>query len=215
MLDPTHLLNSAGAAVALLVLGVMIFAESGLLVGFFLPGDTLLFPAGFFAGQGKFSLTAAILVAWLAATLGNEMGYTIGQKTGPRLFNKKDSVVFRQEYLARAKGFYDRHGSKTILLARFLPIVRTFAPLIAGAAAMERRKFTVFNALGGGLWVTTVMLLGYWLGNKIPNIDHYLLPAVLAATVLTFGPTLFHILRDKRLRSWLGGQWKRIWKRIG
>lgn len=208
------MLDGAGAIVALVIIASIVFAESGLLFGFFLPGDTLLFPAGFFAAQGKFSLLGAILAAWIASIAGNEVGYLIGKKTGPRLFRKKDGVIFRQEYLVKASDFYSRHGNKTILLARFLPIVRTFAPLVAGAARMKRRQFTIFNIIGGGVWVTTIILLGYWLGSKIPNIDHYILPAIFAATVFTFGPTLIHILRDKRLRQWLVGQWKRVWKRV-
>ncbi len=214
MLDPNHLLNSAGAVTSLIIIGFIIFAESGLLIGFFLPGDTLLFPAGFFAAQGKLSLAGVLLVAWIGSVIGNEAGYLIGKKTGPRLFRKKDGIVFRQEYIVKAGDFYERHGGKTVLLARFLPIVRTFAPLVAGAAHMKHRTFSVYNICGGGLWVTSVVLLGYWLGSKIPNIDHYLLPAVLLASVFTFGPTLYHVVKDVRLRTWLIGQWKRIWNRV-
>lgn len=213
MLDPNHLLSSAGELTTLLIIGAIVFAESGLLIGFFLPGDTLLFPAGFFAAQGKLPLAGVIAIAWLGSVIGNELGYLIGEKTGPRLFRKKDGIVFRQEYIVRARDFYERHGGKAILLARFLPIIRTFAPLVAGAANMNRRKFLIFNVLGGGIWVAGVVMLGYWLGSKIPNIDRYLLPAVLVATSFTFGPTVYHILRDQRLRTWLRGQFKRVIRR--
>lgn len=214
MLDPNHLLDGAGALTTLIIIGGIIFAESGLLIGFFLPGDTLLFPAGFFAAQGKLPLAGVLLAAWIGSVLGNEVGYFIGKKTGPRLFRKKDGIVFRQEYITKASDFYELHGGKTILIARFLPIIRTFAPLVAGAAKMDRRKFSLYNLFGGGLWVLSVVLLGYWLGSKIPNIDHYILPAVFVATAFTFGPTLYHILKDERLRAWLRGQFKRITRRV-
>jgi membrane-associated protein len=214
MLDPNHLLSGAGTLTTLIIIGFIIFAESGLLVGFFLPGDTLLFPAGFFAAQGKLPLAGVLLVAWVGSILGNEVGYYIGKKTGPRLFRKKDGLVFRQEYIVKASDFYERHGGKTVLLARFLPVIRTFAPLVAGAAKMDRRKFSLYNVVGGGLWVTALILLGYWLGSKIPNIDHYILPAVGVATLFTFGPTVYHIAKDERLRVWLRGQFKRVGRRF-
>lgn len=210
----THILNSAGVVGGLIAIGSIIFAESGLLIGFFLPGDTLLFPAGFFAATGKFPLLGVIIAAWIGAILGNESGYIIGQKTGPRLFRKKDGLVFRQDYVTKAEAFYEKYGAKTILIARFLPIIRTFAPLVAGVGSMDRKKFVIYNIIGAGLWVTSVVLLGYWLGSKIPNIDRYIIPGILVATVFTFGPTIIHLAREPRLRLWLKDQLKRVFNRL-
>lgn len=213
-MDVTHLLESAGVIGGLLVVAVIIFAEAGLLIGFFLPGDTLLFPAGFFAAQGKLPLAGVLLAAFLGSVIGNEVGYIIGQKTGPRVFRKKDGIVFRREYITRANEFYEKHGGKTIILARFLPILRTFAPLVAGVGTMDRKRFTLYNIIGAAGWVTSVVLLGYWLGSKIPNIDHYILPAIGLATVFTFGPTILHLAREPRLRAWVGAQWRRVMLRL-
>jgi membrane-associated protein len=214
VMDVTHLLESAGVIGGLLAVGVIIFAEAGLLIGFFLPGDTLLFPAGFFAAQGKLPLAGVLIVAFLGSVIGNEVGYIIGKKTGPRVFRKKDGIIFRQEYITKANEFYEKHGGKTIILARFLPILRTFAPLVAGVATMNRRKFFLYNLIGGAGWVSTTVLLGYWLGSKIPNIDHYILPAIGIATLFTFGPTILHQLREPRLRAWVGSQWHRVVLRL-
>ena len=153
-------------------------------------------------------------VIFFAAIVGDNVGYMIGKKSGPRLFKKKDGIVFRQDYVLRAEKFYEKHGGKTIIIARFVPIVRTFAPMVAGIGNMDRKKFVLYNIVGAAIWTVSVVLLGYWLGSKIPNIDHYLLPAVGIATLFTFGPTLWHLLRDKRLRAFLGDQWKRVLLRL-
>src|SRR6266542_5348661 len=130
MLDPTHLLEGLGVIGGLLLIGAIIFAESGLLIGFFLPGDTLLFTAGFFASTGKLPLAGVLLVIFLGAVAGDNLGYTIGKKSGPKLFKKKDGLIFRQAYIQRAEDFYKKHGGKTVMMARYVPIVRTFAPLV-------------------------------------------------------------------------------------
>lgn len=213
-MDVTNLLESAGVIGGLLAIAAIVFAEAGLLIGFFLPGDTLLFPAGFFAAQGKLPLAGVLLAAFLGSVIGNEVGYIIGKKTGPRVFRKKDGIIFRREYITKANLFYEKHGGKTIILARFLPIIRTFAPLVAGVGNMNRRRFFIYNLVGAAGWVGSTVMLGYWLGSKIPNIDHYILPAIGAATLFTFGPTLVHLLREPRLRSWLGDQWHRIVTRL-
>ena len=213
-MDVNHLLESAGVLGGLIAIGGIIFAESGLLIGFFLPGDTLLFPAGFFAAQGKLPLAGVIISAFIGSVIGNEVGYVIGKKSGPRIFRKKDGIVFRQEYITKSEAFYEKHGGKTIILARFMPIVRTFAPLVAGVGNMDRKKFTLYNIIGGGLWVISTVLLGYWLGSKIPNIDHYILPAVAVAMLFTFGPTIVHLAKDERLRTFIGSQWQRVTLRL-
>lgn len=204
-IEPTQLIQGASALTALLIIGGIVFAESGLLIGFFLPGDTLLFTAGFFAAQGHLPLGWLIVVVVACAIAGDSVGYSIGRRTGPRIFRKQDGLFFRQEYVAKAESFYEEHGGKTIILARFLPIIRTFAPLVAGVGKMKYRRFLAFNVVGAVIWGAGVVLLGHWLGSKIPNIDKYLLPAVLLATLFTFSPMILHLAKDKKLRHgiWL------------
>lgn len=197
MFDVQHLIENGG----LLLIGFMVFAETGLLIGFFLPGDTLLFTAGFFAAQGKFSLIWLIFVLIGAAVAGNEVGYEIGSRTGKRVFSKKDGLIFREEHITRAEKFYERHGGKTIILARFVPIVRTFSSVVAGVGNMPRIKFFIYNIVGAILWCTSLALLGYWFGSKIPNIDKYLLPLILLAILTTSGPTLIHLIKELLTRS--------------
>lgn len=192
MFSVAHIIESGG----LLLIGVIIFAESGLLAGFFLPGDTLLFTAGFFAAQGKLPLGWLLIIVLFAAVAGYEAGYHIGLKFGKRLFRKKDGLIFRQEYLEKSEVFYEKHGGKTIMLSRFVPLVRTFAPVVAGIGSMPRPKFTLYNVIGGAIWTAGVILLGHWLGSKIPNIDHYLLPIILLAMAISFGPTLYHLAKS-------------------
>ncbi len=197
MFDVTHMIESGG----LLLITFIIFAESGLLAGFFLPGDTLLFTAGFFAAQGKLSLPLLIILVLLAAIAGYETGYQIGKRYGKRLFRKKDGLIFRQEYLERSAKFYEKHGGKTIMLSRFVPVVRTFAPIVAGIGDMPRKRFSLFNVAGGTIWTVGVVLLGHWLGSKIPNIDRYLLPVILFAMAISFAPTIWHLLKNEKLRE--------------
>ncbi len=196
MLNINHILETGG----ILLVGLIVFAESGLLFGFFLPGDTLLFPAGFFAAQGKLPLIPLIIVVVICAFAGDNTGYFIGHKTGKKIFRKKDGLIFRSAYLIRAEKFYEKHGGKTIMLARFLPLVRTFAPVVAGAANMSRKKFVLFDMIGCLVWAVSIILLGYFLGSKIPNIDKYILPVIAVTSVLTFGPSLYHIFSDDKIR---------------
>ncbi|MEI7632097.1 MAG: DedA family protein [bacterium] len=209
LINVEQLLQSGGV----LLVAAIVFAESGLLIGFFLPGDTLLFTAGFFASQGKLSIWLLLIATVLAAAIGDNVGYMIGKKTGHRIFNKKDGVLFRAEYIVKAQEFYEKHGGKTITLARFVPIIRTFVPVIAGVAEMNRKKFMYYNILGACLWGIGVTMLGYLLGSKIPNIDKYLLPAVGLATIFTFGPPILHILIDPRSRSNLFNYFKNKFKK--
>lgn len=183
------------------VFGV-VFAESGLLIGFFLPGDSLLFISGFLASQGLLDIhTLAIGVA-ISAILGDSVGYYLGKRMGKRIF-KKENKYIKQEHLEKTDKFYSKHGGKTIILARFVPIIRTFAPFVAGASKMHYGKFLQFNIIGGLVWGAGVSYLGYFLGNSIPNIDSYLLPITLVIVIISFLPGLIHYLTDSKNRSFL------------
>ena len=191
MLNPSELIQSGG----LLFIGLIVFAESGMLVGFFFPGDTLLLSAGVFAAQGKLPLAGLLLIVSLAAVAGDNTGYQIGKTMGPRLFRKKDGLLFRQAYVEQAEKFFERYGSKSMLIAHFIPVVRTFAPIVAGVGKMPRGKFAFFDAIGDSAWAIVVTMLGYWFGSKIPNIDHYVLPVVGLAVLFSFGPMVYHLIK--------------------
>jgi membrane-associated protein len=201
MFSPTDLLDGAGVLLSLITIGGIVFAESGLLVGFFLPGDTLLLTAGIFAAQGKLPIGLTLAVIALAAIAGDNIGYVIGKTVGRRLFRKRDGLLFRQEYVERAEHFYERFGSKTMLLAHFVPVIRTFAPIVAGVAHMNRTQFVIYDAIGDTAWAIIVTMLGFWFGSRIPNIDHYILPAVGAAMIFTFSPMLWHLATDKEFHA--------------
>src|SRR5438477_5014209 len=149
----------------LLMLVVIIFAETGLMVGFFLPGDSLLVTAGVFSAAGHLELWTLLAAVTAAAIVGDQVGYWIGYRAGPLLFRREDSLLFKRRHLLRAHAFYERHGGKTIILARFMPIIRTFAPVVAGVGEMEYHRFVSFNVVGGFLWVVSMTLIGYYLGQ--------------------------------------------------
>lgn len=169
-----YLLDEFGIYVYI-ALFLIVFAETGLAVGFFLPGDSLLFVAGLFAAAGKLDVFVLLISLFVAGILGDAVGYYTGRKAGSSLFNRPKSFVFRPEYLQKAHAFYEKHGGKTIILARFVPIVRTFAPIVAGAAQMPYRKFILFNITGGFLWVFSMVLGGYFLGSVIERAIQNLL----------------------------------------
>jgi membrane-associated protein len=200
--DPLQLLGSFGGA-ATVALFALIFAETGLLVGFFLPGDSLLFTAGLLASQSKpgqphLNLAVVLAGCTAAAVIGDQVGFTIGRTAGPRLLQRPDSRVFKQEYVDRTEGFFDRHGPKTVMLARFVPVVRTFAPVLAGVGKMHRRTFVVFNVLGACLWVIGITLIGYLLAGAIgSSIDAYVFPIIGAIVVLSLIPPLLEWRRTK------------------
>ncbi|MGB7412612.1 MAG: VTT domain-containing protein [Thermosynechococcaceae cyanobacterium] len=177
----------------------IIFAESGLFIGFFLPGDSLLFTAGFLASQ-PYSLNLWILIAgcFVAAVTGDNVGYKTGKHFGRRLFQRKESWLFNPKNLVRSQQFYEQHGRKTIFLARFLPVVRTFAPVVAGMGAMKYSIFFAYNLLGGAVWTVGLCLLGYYLGQIIPEVDRYLLPIVLVIIVVSVLPSLLHLYQERR-----------------
>ena len=197
MFDLDSLLKTVGYA----GIFAIVFAESGLLVGFFLPGDSLLFAAGFLASQGFFNIAILCLVTFVAAVLGDNVGYWFGKKAGPRVFKKEDSLIFSKTNVEKSQAFYEKHGGKTIILARFIPVVRTFAPVIAGVGKMEYKKFLFYNLTGGVIWGIGVTALGYLLGNSIPDVDKYLIPIAALIIFVSIAPALWHLLRDQEKRA--------------
>ena len=188
---------------ALGILGVLgaVFAESGLFIGFFLPGDSLLFTAGFLSSQGYFSPPLLMAGSFIAAVLGDNVGYAFGKRVGPKIFKREDSLLFHQNHLEKAQRFYEKHGGKTIILARFMPIVRTCAPILAGVGKMEYRVFFFYNVIGGFLWAVGLTGLGYFLGSSIPGIDRYIIPIVLFIIVISVVPPFIHVMRSREHRE--------------
>ena len=183
MFNVEHIVQTLG------LLGViaLVFAESGLLIGFFLPGDSLLFTAGFLASAGYMSIFVLAGLSFVAAVVGDSTGYYIGRKGGP--------VVFKEGQIEQAHRFFERHGEKAIILARFIPVIRTLVPTAAGVGKFEYKKFIRYNLIGGALWGAGMPLAGYFLGRSIPNIDHYLLPIIILIIVISLIPTALHLTR--------------------
>lgn len=179
----------------------IVFAESGLLIGFFLPGDSLLFTAGFLASQGFFSVWVLAGLCFLGAVLGDSFGYAFGRRVGPKIFTREDSLFFNKSHLEKARVFYEKHGGKAIVIARFMPIIRTFAPILAGVGEMKYSHFFFYNIFGGFAWAVGLTFLGYYLGSVIPGIDKYLLPIIAVIIFLSILPSLIHILRNKENRE--------------
>jgi len=178
----------------------IVFSETGLLVGLFLPGDSLLFTVGVVAGAGQLDLLTVIVVLSAAAMLGDSTGYFLGRKTGPRIFSRPDSRLFKQEYVTRTHAFYERYGGKTIIMARFVPIVRTFAAFVAGVGKMPYLRFLPFSVSGGIGWVTLMTVLGYELG-AIPVVRQYFDKVVLLIIAVSLLPTVIEIWKARRRRS--------------
>lgn len=179
----------------------IVFAESGLLVGFFFPGDSLLFTAGFLASQGIFHIGILITLAFFAAVAGDSVGYSFGLRIGRKVFRREDSLLFHKDHLLRAEAFYARHGKKTIVIARFLPVIRTFAPIVAGIGRMHYPTFLAYNLIGGVLWAIGIPLAGYYLGSVVPDVDRYLIPIIIGIIVASLLPTIIHILRHTEDRQ--------------
>jgi len=202
--------QTAMPIVVVLIVAAIVFAESGLLIGFFLPGDSILFTLGFLIqGTNTFRLDINILlvicILFTAAVIGDNTGYTFGKKIGPRLFKKPNSLLFKQENVQKAQEFYDQHGGKTIIIARFIPIVRTFVPLIAGIGKMNHKTFFLFNMIGAFLWTVGITMLGYFLGAALGkmgvDIDTILLPIIFVILIASISPALYHLLKDKKQRQ--------------
>lgn len=198
---------SVGSTAAILAILAIVFAESGLLIGFFLPGDSLLFTAGFLVHTGVLHINIHLLVflIFLAAVAGDSVGYTFGRRVGRKLFNRPNSLLFRQENIEHAEHFYEKHGSLTIIIARFIPVVRTFAPIIAGVGQMRYATFITFNVIGGLLWSAAITYLGYSVGTLLGrlgiDIDTIILPVVAIIILISVTPPAIHILKDKKRRQ--------------
>jgi membrane-associated protein len=180
-------------------LTAIIFTETGLLIGFFLPGDSLLVTAGLLCSQPEFGLNVYLLGLLLtaAAIVGDTVGYKIGQVSGPRIFTREESLLFRRAHLLRAQAFYEKHGGKTIIIARFVPIIRTFAPVVAGVGQMRYRSFLAYNVVGGVLWVWSMLFTGYFLGRWVPGIDQHIEKVILVVIFLSILPGIIAWLRER------------------
>jgi membrane-associated protein len=178
----------------------IIFAESGIMLGFFLPGDSLLIVAGLLAKAGLMDIRVLIFGCFVAAVFGDNIGYATGHRYGRKLFTKEDSIFFHKKHLIKAQNFYEEHGKKTIVLARFLPIVRTFAPIVAGIASMHYRTFMSYNLIGGFVWTFLVTLLGYFIADIIPEetLDKYLIAIILVVIVISLVPSIIHLIKESR-----------------
>ena len=197
--DPRALVQAAGYV----GLTAIIFTETGLLIGFFLPGDSLLVTAGLLASQPEFGLNVYVMgfLLSIAAVVGDTVGYHIGKATGPRIFTRENSLFFNRKHLIRAHEFYERHGGKTIVLARFMPIVRTFAPVVAGVADMRYRDFITYNIFGGVLWVWSMLMTGYVLGRYIPGVERHIEKIIILVIFLSILPGIIAWVREKRRPS--------------
>ena len=189
-----------GSPVFLAVIAAVVFAESGLLVGFFLPGDSLLFSAGLvLALTDRADLLALLLpIVFVAAALGDQVGYLFGARVGPSLFTRPDSRIFKQENVTRSHEFFERHGARALVLARFVPVVRTFTPILAGVSGMRYRTFVTYNIAGAALWSALALLLGYGLGDRFPDLEKYLTPILFVIVFLSLLPVLLELRKARR-----------------
>jgi membrane-associated protein len=183
------------------VLAAIVFTETGLLVGFFLPGDSLLITAGLVAATGALNIWLLNLLLCVAAIVGDSVGYAIGRRLGPALFTREKSRLFNPKHIERTRTFYARYGAKTIVIARFVPIIRTFAPVVAGVGGMEYRRFLTYNIVGGVGWVVSMTWAGYLLGHAIPDINRHIHIVVIVVILLSFIPIAVEILRERRRRT--------------
>ncbi|MBI5138366.1 MAG: VTT domain-containing protein [Candidatus Vogelbacteria bacterium] len=180
-------------------LGIMlvVFIESGLFI-FFLPGDSLLFTAGFLASQNYFSLPLLLAICFIAAVAGDSAGYAVGKKMGQKLFARPDTWYFKKDHLEKTKNYFEKYGKKTIIIARFVPIVRTFAPLLAGVGEMKYQTFISYNVIGGALWVFGLTMGGYVLGSNVKNVDKYLLPIIGVIIIVSLIPAVWEVYKSRK-----------------
>ncbi len=197
LLNPQFLISTLGFVGVIAI----IYLETGAFFGFFFPGDSLLVTAGFLASQGHLPIVALLICTFIAAVLGDSTGYAFGKKVGPAIFTKEDSIFFNKKYLLRAQEFYEKHGVITIILARFMPVVRTFAPIVAGIGNMKYRTFLAFNIIGGFIWTWLMLLIGYVFGSIIPNPDRYIVPLVLAIIIISAAPGIYKVIKSVKSES--------------
>ncbi len=218
--DLTTFAETTGPLIVVLVIAGIIFAESGLLIGFFLPGDSLLFTTGFlvYSGTLQFDIHYLVAIMFIAAVLGDGVGYLFGKRVGPKVFTRPNSMIFRQENIQKAQDFYEKHGGKTVIIARFIPVVRTFAPIVAGVGKMRYKTFLMFNVIGALLWAVGITYAGYFAGELLERlgieIDTVLIPIILIILILSIAPPAIHILKDKKQRDILWNGTKRQLKLI-
>ncbi len=187
----------------------IVFAETGLFFGFFLPGDSLLFTAGILASQGYLNIGITCLLLFVAALCGDNVGYLIGKHAGPKLFTRPKSLLFNPEHLKKSHEFFERHGGKAVIIARFVPVVRTFSPIVSGLARMPYLKFMFYSVVGGLLWAVGLTLLGYWLGTTVPNVEQYVAPGIIIFILLSVSPGMYRMFKDKKSQTALLGLFKR------
>lgn len=187
-------------AVGYLGIFSIVFAESGLFIGFFLPGDSLLFTAGLLASQGYMYIDFLLIAVFVGAVLGDSAGYAFGKTVGPKLFNREDSFLFHKDNLIRAQKFYEKYGVMTIILARFMPIIRTFAPIVAGIGQMRYSTFVTYNVIGGLIWTLSLTLSGYYLASLIPGIEQYLTWIIIAIVIASVIPPILHYIKERHTR---------------
>ncbi len=194
LFDPNFILQSVG----LFGLFFIVFAETGLFFGFFLPGDSLLITAGILSSQGFVNVWVLALGAFIFAVYGDSFGYWFGKRIGRRIFTKEDTFLFKKSYVKRSQDFYEKYGNKTIFFARFIPIVRTFAPIVAGVGDMKYQNFINYNIAGGFVWSFLMVFVGYFLGNSIPNIDRYIWIVIIIIVILSFIPVAFEVIKNRK-----------------
>ena len=199
--DPERLIHLLSAVMTgwygYALLAGIVFAETGLLVGLFLPGDSLLFTVGVVTGAGELDIVKVCTLLTVMSILGDQSGYFLGYRTGPRIFRKKDSLVFKQEYVKRTQDFYEKHGGKTLIYAKFVPIVRTFAPFMAGVGRMKYSRFLMFNVMGGVLWVVSMTMAGYYLG-AVPFVRRHFEKVVIGIVLVSVLPVIIQIVKSRR-----------------
>ena len=196
-IDIAYLIQTFG----ILGLSFVVFAETGLFIGFFLPGDSLLFTAGVLASQGFLNIWMMVPFLIMSAILGDSFGYWFGAKIGPKIFSRDDSFFFRKRHIERTHAFYVKYGAKAIFLARFVPVVRTFAPILAGVGSMPYKTFFRYNSIGGFVWAGGVTLLGYFFGKTIPHIVQYLTPIIVVIIFVSFLPIVYEVLKEKKVNK--------------
>lgn len=201
-------------AVGYLGIFAIIFAETGLLIGFFLPGDSLLFTAGILAGQGYLNIYLLMIFMLAGAIMGNSVGYWIGKKFGPKVFSKEESLLFNQSHVKRAEQFFEQYGILTLIIARFVPIVRTFVPVMAGVGKMNYGKFMIHNILGAILWIISITLLGYYLGLTVPDVEKYIIPGVIVIVLLSIAPYLRKFIKNPAMRDQVKHYLVRTYKKL-